>query len=221
MNSKNRTLIIVAAVVILVLGLAGVAVLVAGGDDDSSSDAAGPVPTYSEDALANRPVSYTGDALSSYDPTATDDPAVGSAAPVVDGQDFDGNPITIGGPSDGPSLLVFLAHWCPHCNYEVPQIISLYADGGIPDDLNVIGISTAANSTAPNFPPSDWLVDEGWLWPTIADDEQQVAFGVYGGSGYPYMVLLDDDGTVLSRLSGEHSAEEIGAWLDDNLPSSV
>lgn len=221
MNSKNRTAIIVAAVVVVVLGLAGIAVLVSGDDDDAATTSDEPVPTYGADAEQIRPVSFTGDPLPPLESEGADDPAVGMAAPIVDGEDFDGRSITTGGTSDGPSLLVFLAHWCPHCNYEVPEIIALRNADGIPDDLDVIGISTAVDSAAPNYPPSEWLADEGWLWPTMADDANATAFGVNGGSGFPYMLLLDEDGVVLSRISGEHSADEIGVWLDANLPAEV
>lgn len=221
MNSKNRTLIIVGAVVVVVLALAGIAVLASGGDDAAAPDTDEPVPTYSDDAEATRPVSFTGDPLPTLEVEGADDPAVGMLAPVVEGQDFDGNLVTTGGPSDGPTLLVYLAHWCPHCNYEVPQIIELHSRGGIPDDVELIGISTAADAAAPNFPPSDWLVDEGWLWPTMADDVNSTAFVVNGGRGFPYMLLLDEEGAVLARISGEHSADDIGAWLDANLPAAV
>lgn len=216
MNPRNRTLIIVAAVVVLVLGLAGIAVLVTGGDDDDSFASDEPVPTYSEDAQQNGPVTFSGDPLPPLSGGGADD-AIGMAAPVVEGQDFDGTAITTGGSTEGPTLLVYLAHWCPHCNYEVPELLRLHSDDGMPADLNVIGISTAVEVGAPNYPPSEWVADKGWIWPTMADDANRTAFDVNGGSGFPYMLLLDADGMVLSRISGEHSADEIDVWLDANL----
>ena len=33
---------------------------------------------------------------------------------------FDGAPLTIA-PTGKPMLVVFLAHWCPHCNAEIPR----------------------------------------------------------------------------------------------------
>ena len=59
-------------------------------------------------------------------PTHTEDaqnPAVGTAAPVLRGAGFDGTPVTIGG--DGRATLVmFLAHRCPHCQRELPVLAS-------------------------------------------------------------------------------------------------
>ena len=69
-----------------------------------------------------RPIQVTGSPL----PTHTEDaqnPAVGTAAPVLRGAGFDGTPVTIGG--DGRATLVmFLAHRCPHCQRELPVLAS-------------------------------------------------------------------------------------------------
>ena len=217
MNPKNRTLIIVGAVVVAILALAGIALALSGGDDSASAGDE-PVPTYRDDAVQFGTVEVSGDALPQYLDTDPD-PAVGMAAPVVTGEDFDGNPITLGGEQTNASLLVFLAHWCPHCNNEVPRILEVNSNGGIPSDLDVIGISTGANEGAPNWPPSEWVVDKGWLWPTMADDVQQSAFLANGGTSYPTMMILDADGNVVARTSGEMSVDDLTAWISDAMAS--
>ena len=161
----------------------------------------------------------TGEALPEYTGEPVD-AAVGMASPVVTGEQFDGEAISIGGPSDGPQLLVFLAHWCPHCNAEIPELIELNDAGEIPDDLNVVGISTAVASDRPNYPPSEWVVEKGWPWPTMADDAQSSAFIDFGGAGFPFLVIVDTDGTVLARQSGESSSEQIKAWIDATLATA-
>jgi cytochrome c biogenesis protein CcmG, thiol:disulfide interchange protein DsbE len=207
-NPKNRTFLIVAGAVLLVVVAAIVAVVATGGSDDDSS---------SSDVAQTRPVEATGEPLAPFetqdvDPTV--DPAVGQPAPVVAGENFEGEAITIGEPADEPTLLVFLAHWCPHCNREVPELLALDDAGGIPGDLNVVGISTAVASDRPNYPPSEWIVDKGWRWPVMVDDEVGTAMTYYGGTGFPFLVMLDADGTVLARQSGESTADELGAWID-------
>jgi len=43
------------------------------------------------------------------------DPAVGLPAPTLEGQDFEGRPMSI--EADGrPKAIIFLPHWCPHCH---------------------------------------------------------------------------------------------------------
>ena len=224
---KNRTLIIVVGVIVFVLGLAGVALLSTGGDDANSGDvlAPGETPrdTFSDDVEENRPVVVTGDPLPALDTVVDVDPAIGSAMPVVQGASFDGRPITVGGPTDGPTMYVFLAHWCPHCNDEIPELIELENRDGIPEGVGIVAISTAVDETAPNYPPSDWLVNKNWpsQWPVMADSVESTSFVVNGGGGFPYLLIADADGTVLDRASGTKSAEELATWLEDTLAISA
>jgi thiol-disulfide isomerase/thioredoxin len=223
---KNRTVIIVVGVIVLVLGLAGAAVLLTGGDDESSGVLApGETPreTYGDDVEQNRPIDVTGDPLPGLDSVVDVDPAIGAAMPVIDGAGFDGRPITIGGATDGPTLYVFLAHWCPHCNDEIPELIELNNRDGVPAGMNVVGISTAVDQTAPNYPPSDWIIEKNWpaQWPVMADSVESMSFVVNGGGGFPYLLVADADGNVLDRASGTKSAEELAAWIQAALDTSA
>lgn len=156
-------------------------------------------------------VSTTGDALPAFQGSAGD-AAVGQPAPVVTGVSSDGDPVTIGGA--GPQILVFLAHWCPHCQAEVPGIVAASASPDWPENVEVTGITTATDDNRPNYPPSSWLEREDWPWPVMADDADSGAAGVYGISGFPYMVFIDADGNVALRTSGEMGAEQFLALAD-------
>jgi thiol-disulfide isomerase/thioredoxin len=120
-------------------------------------------------------------------------------------------------------MYVFLAHWCPHCNDEIPELIELNNRGGIPDDMNVVAISTAVDNSAPNYPPSEWIVDKEWPaeWPVMADSVESTSFVVSGGSGFPYLMIVGADGTVLDRASGAKSAEELATWIQDALATAA
>lgn len=203
------------------------------GDDAAASSASASDPASSEsptsdapstdgpgDAIQeNRPVTVEGDPLAPFDGSLPEDPAVGVAAPVVSGASFDGTPITIGAPTDNATLAVFLAHWCPHCNDEVPELLSLEESGDMPEGLDVVGISTAVDPNGPNYPPSEWVVDKGWTWPTMADDEEVTAMTAAGGTSFPFLVVLDADGNVLARRAGSASAADTLAFLEDALGS--
>jgi thiol-disulfide isomerase/thioredoxin len=218
---KNRTVLIVIGAIVLVLGLAGIAVALTGGDDESTGvlapgeSAPGPV-----ELEQNRPVEVTGAPVPMLDDQVSTDPAIGTPLPTLTGQTFDGQPIVVGGPSDGPTLVVYLAHWCPHCNAEVPELIEVNKRGGFPDDLTVVGVSTGVDQAAPNYPPSEWLVDKGWPWRAMADSAESTAFVNSGGSGFPYMVLLDADGNIIARDSGEKGADALEAWVNDALANA-
>ncbi|MEL0193847.1 MAG: hypothetical protein VW962_02020, partial [Acidimicrobiaceae bacterium] len=50
------------------------------------------------------------------------DESVGMPIPSLIGENFDGDVVAVR-PTDGvATLVVFLAHWCPHCNNEIPEI---------------------------------------------------------------------------------------------------
>lgn len=144
-----------------------------------------------------QPVTITGDTL----PPLNTDEAVGATAPTLTGASFDGTPITIA--PGHPTLVVFLAHWCPHCQREVPVLVQWAKDGGVPAGLDVIGVATATTDQRDNYPPSDWLAREGWPWPVMADSPSADALIAMGGDAFPFFVLLDAQGKVVARQSGE------------------
>ena len=145
-----------------------------------------------------------------------DDPAVGTPAPTLSGFAFDGTPVTVD-PSKGPVMLVFLAHWCPHCNREIPELLAWRDAGGVPEGMQVIAVTTAVAPDRDNFPPSEWIPNMGWTWPVIADSQDNEAAIAFGVSGFPFSVIIGTDGTVLGRASGELGQDGIQAFVDDAL----
>ena len=73
------------------------------------------------------------------------EPAFGLVAPEITGVDFDDSTVSIS--HDGtPKAIVFLAHWCDHCQAEVPRVQDwLDATGGVPG-VEVMSVTTSANS---------------------------------------------------------------------------
>lgn len=142
----------------------------------------------------------TGDALPPFKDTIGD-VAKGLVAPVVKGQDFQGKPVEIA-PNGKPTLITFLAHWCTHCQREVPVIQDWVDAGRVPADVNLVSVITAIDSTAPNYPPDAWLAREGWTVPAIVDPTNTVGTAYSIGS-YPFFTILDGQGKVFVRLAGE------------------
>ena len=97
---------------------------------------------------------------------------------------------------------MFLAHWCPHCQAEVPRVVKLAKHGAF-DGLDVASVATATSSEAANYPPSAWLEREHWPFMVLLDDEQSTAAQAFGLSAYPFFVFLDGNGAVLGRTTGE------------------
>jgi len=148
-----------------------------------------------------------GTALPRFDDSPID-PAVGLAAPTVEGADFEGDPVSI--TNDGrPKIIIFLAHWCSHCQAEVPVVQQWVNDGLKPDGVDLYSVATSTAETRPNFPPSRWLADAGWTAPVIADDTAFSAGDAFGLNAFPFWVFVDADGTVAGRLTGELPPEAI------------
>lgn len=131
------------------------------------------------------------------------DKAVGMTAPVLTGKGFTGNTIVTSPGS--PTLLVFLAHWCGFCQREVPLLVKWNSAGTVPSGLDVIAVATSSDPASPNFPPSEWLAREEFpaLWPVMADSGEKTAATAMGVSGFPFFVLIDAEGKVALRISGE------------------
>jgi thiol-disulfide isomerase/thioredoxin len=154
----------------------------------------------------------TGDALVPFG--ASPDPAVGEVAPEVVGEDFDGNAVSIS--HDGtPKAIVFLAHWCPHCQAEVPEVTAwLNATGGV-DGVELISVTTSISSAQDNFPPSDWLRDAGWPVGVIRDDTDSSVLRAYGSGGFPYWVFVDGEGQVVARNAGRIGVDALQSVMTD------
>ena len=150
-----------------------------------------------------QPVTITGEPLPVM-PEGGTDPGIGSKVPVVTGYNFAGDPVSLDvAASARPTMVVFLAHWCPHCNREIPRILEWAVTKGVPEGLRIVGVATASRNDYPNWPPSAWLTDMGWKWEKMADTQDGQAFSAYGGTSFPTMVLVGPDGTVKNRFSGE------------------
>jgi cytochrome c biogenesis protein CcmG, thiol:disulfide interchange protein DsbE len=146
-------------------------------------------------------VTVTGDNLANHGDGV--DLALNKAAPKLTGFGTDGAPITID-PADGkPKVIFFIAHWCPHCQREVPLIAKWQKEGKLPADLAYYTVSTSVQEKGPNYPPSAWLAREAWPYPVMADDKGGTAVKSYGFSGFPFFAVLRADGTVAARASGE------------------
>lgn len=154
-----------------------------------------------DDSIGFRPVEVTGAPLPLFDVTAGD-PTVGLEAPTATGTDW--NDVETSIEADGRSkIVIFLAHWCSHCQAEVP-VVQAWLDGGnLPDNVDLYSVTTSTDRLRPNWPPQDWLEEEGWTAPVIMDDQIGTIAGSYGMSGTPFYVVLDGENRVIRRVSGE------------------
>ena len=134
------------------------------------------------------------------------DSAIGAFAPIPTGIDLNGNQITmstrVGLEERKATVIVFLAHWCSHCQREVPMIQNWINKNGSSNNINLYSVATYIEKNKPNYPPNDWLIRENWSPSVIFDNEENIIAEHFGLSAFPYWVFLNSDGTVNMRHSG-------------------
>lgn len=156
-----------------------------------------------DETVAFGEVTVEGEALPFFEFGAAD-PAVGLTAPTLTGEDLDGEEITIE-PDGRAKIVVMLAHWCPHCQAEVPRIQEWVESGGLPEGVDLYGATVLTNRVrdGDTWPPQEWLAEEGWSSPTIKDDQSQSIVAAYGMPSTPTYVVLGPDNENLGRVAGE------------------
>ena len=203
-RQPSRALPLVLGAVAIVVAAAVALLLTQGGDTSAR-------PSPATGSAGASGATVTGAALPVYQ-EAVQDPAVGQPIPEVSGTSFDGSPISI--ERDGtPKLLLFLAHWCPHCRDEVPKIQSWVDANGLPDGVDFVTVATSIDPNSPNYPPDAWLQGEGWTPPVIVDGDDRIATA-FGLSAFPYWVAVNGDGTVAQRWTGSVDVNRLQALFD-------
>lgn len=209
-SPQRRGVLIGVVIALLVVVALVIAVVTSGGDDGGGDGADGGDAVQGE----QQPVVVEGSPLPEV--AGGVDAAIGMTAPTLQGSSFDGSPVGIAaGGTD--KMVVFLAHWCSHCNREVPVLLQWQEEGRVPEGLEVIGVATATDESAPNYPPSAWLDDFGWPWPTLADSPENEAALAYGVNVFPFFAIVGADGTVKGRFSGEMGLEDLDRSVQEAL----
>ena len=155
--SKPRWL--VPAVVIGVVAIAAIIAIALAGRGDS-----GPADTSGLQQIQPVDVSGTAADLRRVEPER---PCDRHDHPDRDGKSFDGTPVTIQ-PTGSPQMLMFVAHWCPHCQ-QVPLVSDWMKKGGLPAGVQLTTVATGTSSDAPNYPPrrgSRRTTGRARSWPT-------------------------------------------------------
>ena len=146
--------------------------------------------------------------------SSADDPVIGTTAPTLSGTAFDGSETVIG-PDGRNKVVMFLAHWCPHCQAEVQLVTELMADGQLPDGLDLYAVTIAVSEERDNYPPSEWLAREGFSGLILRDSPNSNAADAVGVGGIPYVLYLDGDNSVVARSTGSLDRETIlELWLE-------
>lgn len=179
--------------------------------DEAVATTSGAAATSAADDTPGRTEVF-GTALPQFE-QLEDDPAVGRAPPVVVGADLLTGEVVRITTQGRPMVIAFYAHWCPHCQAEVADLMEWLESNELPSGVDFYAVSVLEDPTRGNHPPETWLRDEGWQYPVVADTPAMSVVDAFGLVSVPYLVAVDADNEVVLRFAGNVGAAELAAFF--------
>ena len=152
-----------------------------------------------------------GDFLPEFAGENDDNIARGLQAPSFSGPNENSEIVSLE-KNGNAKVLLFLAHWCGYCQKEVPAVQGYIDLIGIPDGVEIIAVATSIDRARDNYPPHDWLKEEGWSEAQIYDLDREIGTA-YGLNAFPYWVFLDKELNVVARRTGNLPQDQVGQLL--------
>jgi len=174
------------------------AILVATSSDSPDDD----IVLLDDDVAAGVETSSVQASGSVLPPFAEPDPAMGMSAPTVIASTLDGDRVELGA-GGGPVVIGFFAHWAPHSQEEMPQVVQWLDAPDLPTGVEVVAVSTSVRSESENYPPSAWFERVRWPNTVVLDSAEGAIASQFGLTGFPYWVAVNGDGEIVGRSAGQ------------------
>lgn len=157
-------------------------------------------------------------ALPPYDPNQPNDAALGMQLGTVTGTEYyTATAATIDPGDDTHRVWLVWAHWCPHCQDELPEVSAWYEENAASyPGVELVTVTTAIDPSRGN-PLEPYLDESQFPFPVIVDEELAIASQL-GSSAFPFWMVTDGSGTVLVRIPGAigtEAIEQIFTQLDE------
>ena len=113
-----------------------------------------------------------------------------------------------------PVLVNFFASTCIPCITEMPDLEEVHQELG--DQITFLGLALQDR-------PDDALalVDQTGVTYRVAQDKDASVIQALGGTSLPTTVLIDADGRIKARHSGQIDAARLRAFIDEHLDIST
>ncbi len=183
--------------------------------DEAVATTSGAAATSAADGTPGRTEVF-GTALPQFE-QLEDDPAVGRAPPVVVGTDLLTGEVVRITTQGRPMVIAFYAHWCPHCQAEVADLMEWLESNELPSGVDFYAVSVLEDPTRGNHPPEVWLRDEGWQHPVVADTPSLSIVDAFGLQSVPYLVAVNAENAVVLRYAGSVGPADLAAFFESLL----
>jgi thiol-disulfide isomerase/thioredoxin len=152
-------------------------------------------------------------------PASTTQTTVSSSRPA--GLDFTlpnvmtGQPVTLSSFRGKVVLLEFMEPWCPHCQSEAPNLLSLYKQFGD----KVVFITVVGPWNGPDGKPTSaadvvaFIKQYGTTWTYVYDSSGTVMGNEFGVNATPTTFIIGKDGSVLTTYQGEVAYDTLYSYL--------
>lgn len=134
---------------------------------------------------------------------------VGQLAPAVHGTTLDGGSVDIDRYRGRWVLVNFFATWCIPCIEEHPELVEFHQRHAPVGDAAVISVVIET----PEAEARRFFAVNGGDWPVVLDPEGRTSLA-YGMVRVPETFLVAPDGTVVRRLVGGVTADDLDRLLD-------
>lgn len=138
-------------------------------------------------------------------------PGSGDPAPEFELKDLSGQNVSLSDFKGRPVILHFFATWCEICRHEFASFKKM-SDDFANTDLAVIVISEDDPKDLPKL--KELLASIGSKF-IIVSDEKETAADAYKSYSVPESFLVDRNGIIRSRISGEI------AWQNENILKKI
>jgi cytochrome c biogenesis protein CcmG, thiol:disulfide interchange protein DsbE len=125
-------------------------------------------------------------------------PLIGKAAPAVAGPDITGRQVSLSDFRGRYVLVNFFATWCVPCQREQPDLVQFSQRHATTGDVVLLGIIYQDDPAL----VAKFFAKQGGGWPVIRADRAKLDFGT---TGVPETFLIDPNGIVLKRVTGQVS----------------
>lgn len=133
---------------------------------------------------------------------------IGAPAPDISGETIDGSTYSLRDDRGGYVVVNFFATWCVPCIREHPELVEFEERHRAEGDASVVSVVFDSRPDQVR----EFFEREGGEWPVVLDPDGRTALR-YGVAGVPESYLVAPDGTVLIKIEGGVTADDLDRLL--------